>query len=108
MKKRHFMATHTWVSDDVRDQVLAANSQMSDTEFFESLKTESAETLAHWMGQSDFFFCHWYATDPDAIFEALETAGLNDLIVTMPSEMQRYINAETTTGDLLVNPFEDN
>ena len=32
MKKRHFMATHTWVSDDVRDQVLAANSQMSDTE----------------------------------------------------------------------------
>jgi hypothetical protein len=47
MKKRHFMATHTWVSDDVRDQVLAANSQMSDIEFFESLKTESAETLAH-------------------------------------------------------------
>ena len=56
MKKRHFMATHTWVSDDVRDQALAANSQMSDIEFFESLKTESAETLAHWMGQSDFFF----------------------------------------------------
>ncbi len=33
MKKLHFMATHTWVSDDVRDQVLAANSQMSDVEF---------------------------------------------------------------------------
>ena len=50
------MATHTWVSDDVRDQALAANPQMSDVEFFESLKTESAETLAHWMVQSDFFF----------------------------------------------------
>ena len=47
MKKRHFMANHTWVSDDVRDHALAANSQMSDVEFFESLKTESAETLAH-------------------------------------------------------------
>ena len=56
MKKWHFMATHTWVSDDFRYQALAANSQMSDIEFFESLKTESAKTMAHWIGQSDFFF----------------------------------------------------
>ena len=102
------MATHTWVSDEARDQVIAASSQTTDIEFFAGLKTEKAECLANWLGQGDFFFCHWYATDPDAIFEALEAAGLNDLIVTMPSEMQRYINAETTTGDLLVNPFEDN
>ena len=52
MKKRHFMATHTWVSDEVRDQALLANSKMSDREFFASLKTDSAETLAHWMGQT--------------------------------------------------------
>ena len=108
MKKRHFMATHTWVSDEARDQVIAASSQTTDIEFFAGLKTEKAECLANWLGQSDFFFCHWYATDPDAIFEALVAAGLNDLIVTMPSEMQRYINAETTTGDVLVNHFEDN
>ena len=107
MKKRHFMATHTWVSDEVRDQALLANSKMSDREFFASLKTDSAETLAHWMGQSDFFFCHWYATSSDAIFEALDAAGLNDLMVTMPSEMQRYINAHSTTGDKLVNPFDE-
>ena len=43
------MATHTWVSGDVRDQSLAANSQMSDIEFFEILKTKSAETLARRM-----------------------------------------------------------
>ena len=59
------------------------------------------------MGQSDFFFCHWYATSSDAIFEALEAAGLNDLMVTMPSEMQRYINANSTTGNKLVNPFDE-
>ena len=47
METRHFMVNHTWVSDDVLDHALAANSQMSDVEFFESLKTESAETLAH-------------------------------------------------------------
>ena len=105
MKKRHFMASHTWVGDDVCDQALAANSQMSDIEFFESLKTESAEKLAHWMGQSDFFFCNWYATSADASFEALEASGLNDLMVKMPSEMQRYINSNSTTGNKLVNPL---
>ena len=52
-EKPHFMATHTWVSDEVRDQVLLANSKMSDREFFASLKTDSAGTLALWMGQSD-------------------------------------------------------
>ena len=99
------MATHTWVSDDVRDQALAANSQMSDVEIFASLKTEGAETLARWIGHSDFF-CHWYATSADAIFEALEATGLNDLMVTMSSEMQPYINADATTGNELVNPFD--
>ena len=106
IKKRHFMATHTLVTDDIGDQALAANSQMSDVGFFASLKGESAQKLAHWMGQSESFFCHWYATSADAIFEALEAAGLNDLMVTMPSEMQRYINAHSTTGDKLVNPFD--
>ena len=106
MKKRHFMATHTWVSDEARDQVLAASSQTTDIEFFASLKTEKAECLANWLGQSDFFFCHWYATSADAIFEALEAAGLNDLMVTMPSEMQHYINSNSTTGNKVVNPFD--
>ena len=105
MEKRHFMATHTWVSDEARDQLLAATSGMSDEDFFASLKTENAETLAHWMGQGDFFFCHWYATDADAIFESLEASGMNDLIVTMPSEMQRYISCEKTSGQILINPF---
>ena len=53
------------------------------------------------------FLANWYATSADAIFEALEAAGLNDLMVTMPSEMQRYVNANSTTGDKLVNPFDE-
>ena len=107
MKKRHFMATHTWVSDEARDQVLAATANMSDIDFFASFTTDDAETLAHWMGQGDFFFCHWFATDADAIFAALEASGLNDLMVTLPSEMQRFISCETTTGERLVNPFDE-
>ena len=57
------------------------------------------------MGKDDFFFCHWYAEDEQSIIDVLEKAGLNDLIVTMPSEMQRYVTSENISDEKLVNPF---
>ena len=83
--KKHFMATHTWTSNEARDKVIEMNSGMTEEEFFSGLKTEKAETLQHWMGKDDFFFCHWYAESEDTIIEALEKVGFNDLIVTMPN-----------------------
>ena len=83
--KKHFMATHTWTSNEARDKVIEMNSGMTEEEFFSGLKTEKAETLQHWMGKDDFFFCYWYAESEDAIIEALEKVGFNDLIVTMPN-----------------------
>ena len=104
--KKHFMATHTWTSNEARDKVIEMNSGMTEEEFFSGLKTEKAETLQHWMGKDDFFFCHWYAEDEQSIIDVLEKAGLNDLIVTMPSEMQRYVSSDKISDEKLVNPFE--
>ena len=59
------------------------------------------------IGKDDFFFCHWYAESEDAIIEALEKVGFNDLIVTMPNEMQRYISIDKPTGKPIVNPFDE-
>ena len=42
-----------------------------------------------------------------AIIEALEKVGFNDLIVTMPNEMQRYISIDKPTGKPIVNPFDE-
>ena len=105
--KKHFMATHTWTSNEARDKVIEMNSGMTEEEFFSGLKTEKAETLQHWMGKDDFFFCHWYAESEDAIIEALEKVGFNDLIVTMPNEMQRDISIDKPTGTPIVNPFDE-
>ncbi len=58
------------------------------------------------MGKDDFFFCHWYAEDEQSIIDVLEKVGLNDVIVTMPSEMQRYVSSEKITNQKLVNPFD--
>ena len=70
--------------------VIKQTKGMTDKMFFEALKSEKAETLQHWMGKDDFF-CHWYAESEDAIFENLEKAGFNSLMMTLPNEMPRFV-----------------
>ena len=106
MQKKHYICTHTWSNTNIIKDVLAQQSEMTVREFFEGLKSEKAETLQHWMGKDDFFFCHWYAEDEESIIDVLEKAGLNDLIVTMPSEMQRYIKSDQISDEKLINPFK--
>ena len=93
MEKKHFMCTHTWGSDAVRDQVAEQSKEMTDVDFFALFKTEKAEVLQHWMGKDDFFY------------EALEAAQFNNLIVTMPNEMPRYVSSEKLTGKVMADPF---
>ena len=106
MGKKHYICTHTWSNPDTIKDIIKQQGEMTDAEFFSGLKTEKAETLQHWMGKDDFFFCHWYAEDEQSIIDVLEKVGLNDVIVTMPSEMQRYVSSDKITNEKLVNPFD--
>ena len=81
-EKKHFMCTHTWQSDEAKKAAMAVS--FTDKEFFEAYKTDKAECLQHWMGNDEFFFCHWFAESEDSIHEALERAGDADLILTLP------------------------
>ena len=107
MAKKHYMCTHTWSNADTIKDIIKQQGEMTDKEFFAGLKTEKAETLQHWMGKDDFFFCHWYAEDEQSIIDVLEKTGLNDIIVTMPNEMHRYVSSDKITNKKLVNPFDD-
>ena len=100
-EKKHFMCTHTWQSDEAKSTAMSVS--ITDKEFFSMYKTDKAECLQHWMGDSEFFFCHWFAESGDAIHEALELAGDNDLILTVPYETPRYISSNTITDEPLVN-----
>ena len=104
--KKHFLCTHTWTSDEAKEQFLVATKDMTDRQLLEGFKTEKAELLQNWMGKEDFFYCHWYAEDEDAIFAALDLMDANSVMVSMPSEMQRYVSHEHLTDKPMVNPFE--
>ena len=104
--KKHFLCTHTWASDEAKEQFMVATKDMTDRELIEGFKTDKAELLQNWMGKEDFFYCHWYAEDEDAIFSALDLMDANSVMVSMPSEMQRYVSHEHLTDKPMINPFE--
>ena len=104
--KKHFLCTHTWASEEAKEQFLVATKDMTDRQMLEGFKTEKAELLQNWMGKEDFFYCHWYAEDEDAIFSALDQMDANNFMVSMPSEMQRYVSHEHLTDKPMINPFE--
>ena len=48
---------------------------------------ENAVLIQHWMGSSDFFFCHWISDSEDAILDLLTADGSAERFNTMYSEM---------------------
>jgi|TARA_B100001093_G_scaffold174367_1_gene167197 hypothetical protein len=104
--KKNFMCTHTWSSDEARIAFFEQSAGLTDRQLFEGMRTDSAELLANWMGKEDFFYCHWLAESEDAIFEALDQLGLNDVMVSMPHEMSRFVTHDNIKDEVLDNPYE--
>ena len=104
--KKHFLCTHTWASAEAKQQFFKDTKGITDRQMLEGFKTENAEFLQNWMGKEDFLYCHWYAEDEDAIFSALDQMGANEIMVSMPSEIQSYILSEKITDNPMINPDE--
>jgi len=104
--KKHFMCTHTWASEEARVAFFEQSAGMTDRQLFDGMQTDRAELLANWMGKEDFFYCHWFAESDDAIFEALDQLGLNEIMVSMPNEMQRYVRHDNIKDEVLGNSYE--
>ena len=105
--KEHYMCTHTFLSEEGQKAFEEASFNMTDREIFAMMKNEKAEMLGHWRGDADFFFCHWYAEDEDAIIDTLEKVGFNSLMNTLPNKMSLFVSSDKLTDMTmaeLVNP----
>ena len=111
IKLKHFIATHTFHSSGKMKEFRAAfkhrkkNSDWFNTEtpemkeyFFNTLRDRQIVTEAErnnfnqsnyvilyqfFLGKGDFFFCHWYAIDEQAIIDRLAAAGADKFFITM-------------------------
>ena len=89
--KKYFMCTHAFFDDEAKQAFEDASNGITDHQIFEMMKGEKAEMLGHWGGNDDFFFCHWYAEDEEAIIDHLDKVGFNTLMNTLPNEIPIYM-----------------
>ena len=111
LKLKHYIATHTFHSSNGMKEFKSAfkhrkkNSDWFDNEtpdvkkkFFNSLSDRKIVDASSWdtfdsydyaimyqlfFGKGDFFFCHWYAIDEQAIIDRLASGGGDKFFITM-------------------------
>jgi hypothetical protein len=100
---KHFMCTHTFHSEESKSAFDVSAQNMTGGQMFAMMKNNHAELMGHWRGDNEFFCCHWYADDEDAIIDTLDALGFGDLMMTLPNEMRMFID---TNSDLEKTYFE--
>ena len=56
MQKKHFIATHTFISEETKKEFFEESKGMSSKDFFSLLKNENVKCVQHEMGQATSFF----------------------------------------------------
>ena len=83
MTMKRFMAIHTFHSDETKAAMAAMTSDDPTTqkEWAASWKFEKCQCVATWIGNDDFFFCHWLAETDKDIHNALRKMDLMNLFL---------------------------
>ena len=94
MTMKRFMAIHTFHSDETKAAMAAMTSDDTNTqkEWAASWKFEKCQCVETWIGNDDFFFCHWLAETDEDIHNALRKNGLDELVFTTCYEANIHID----------------
>ena len=101
MTMKRFMAIHTFHSDETKAALAAVTSADPTTQKAPaaSSKLENCQCVATWIGDDDFFFCHWLAETDEDIHNALRENGLDELVFTACYEANIHIDTACLTND---------
>ena len=91
------MCTHTFISEETKVQFFEFCKGMDNKTWFATEDEEKVRCLQNWLGQEDFWFCHWEAENEDQIHESLDKKGASSLFHTMASEMTWYSQKSSPT-----------
>ena len=96
----NYMCIHTFTSEEARREYLTPpekrdppEKRLTEKEWASFGNSTKATCLQEWLGDEEFFFCHWYAESPDAILEQLDILGHTSLVITACYEMERFTSA---------------
>ena len=91
---KHFICTHTFHSEETKKAYFEDNKDITSGEWFASVEGEKVKCIQHWLGNQDFWFCHWIAESEDQIHEKLEAIGADKLVLITPLEIEVYATSE--------------
>ena len=91
---KHFICTRTFHSEETKKTYFEDNKDITSREWFTSVEGEKVKCIQHWLGDQDFWLCHWIAESEKQIHEKLETIGADKLFLTLAQEMKIYADAE--------------
>ena len=110
MGQKHFICTHTFCSEQTRHLFLTPpenlnppSQRLNEKEWSKASKGSYATCLQTWVGNDDFFFCHWIAESEDAILGFLIEGGEDQFFHTMCAEMDYYITPSDGNNDIYAN-----
>ena len=84
MIRKRFIAIHTFHSEESKKafQKMNAEDTQTEEEWFANWTFEKCQCVATWIGDEDFFFCHWLSETDQDIHKALTAMGLDDFVFT--------------------------
>ncbi len=107
MAHKHFICTHTFSSENNRRLFLTPpekrtppTKRLNEKEWSKASKGTYAICLQTWVGNDDFFFCHWIAKDEDQIYKQLEAWELNHIVNTLIHPMNRFMSAYRNSDEI--------
>jgi len=88
---KHFMCTHTFHSSQTREQFFKIYKGKTSRDWFSPINDSQVKCLSTWVGEQDFWFCHWVAEKEELIHEKLESLKGDRLFLTLAQEMQHFV-----------------
>ncbi len=106
---RHFFVVHTFVSEEARREYLTPPEKRDPPEpgqpelqWAVQAVGEYAQCMQTWVGNDDFFYCHWVAESEEDVYKQLHAFELEEKFVnSRATEMQQFMSAYRASDEIM-------
>ena len=105
---KDYMVTHTFKSEEIRQQYFAMSEEMDENTVRSQMKNENASFQINWNAGEDnmVMYCWWKANSPEAIIETLGEMG--EMFHNDIKEMPNIIDISDSTFSYHSAAFQHN
>ena len=106
---RHFFVVHTFVSEEARLEFLTPpekrdppEPKTTERQWAINATGEHAQCMQTWVGNDDFFYCHWVAESEEDVYRQLDAFELEGKVInSMVSEVFQFMSAYRASDDII-------